>query len=164
MKAINLNYFKLLLLAPLLVLAGCASQENYMIAANSWKNSDISRFIETSHWGGHYKRVRKLPNGNRLYMYLDRDHLYLPGYMTPGTTVVDHSQPGVTTVTTNPAVWHSATTLHYSCRTTFIVNSHHKIIGVRAMGNNCVLTKNQIVAWSNPFSPVRLKQPRKKSA
>jgi hypothetical protein len=60
-----------LIITMMLLIAGCASHENFVQKYNSWIGQDIKTFI---HAAGYPDTTYKLPNHNTVYVY-ERSHL-----------------------------------------------------------------------------------------
>lgn len=137
-----------LLLSGGLLLAGCATTQNYLLAVRSWKGTDVNRLFVR--WG-YPDHTEKLPNGHILYVYKENYHGRYPVYTTPGFTTVK-TEGGRAVVTSVPSTIQGGGTYDFRCTTWFEVDKHNRILGTSFRGNNCAATKEFLRARANPIN------------
>lgn len=118
-----------LLIAGLLFLAGCATEENYKAVLDSWLGSDADRLVLS--WGPP-NRQHTFADGRRMLTY-DKSrtaqiggHSYTEpvyNYATGTTVYVERTRP--------------SQDIQFSCSTSFIVDRSNKIVDWRYQGNDC---------------------------
>lgn len=133
----------LLLAASLLLLASCATQQYYAAAVDTWQGASQEQVYRT--WG-YPKKVRKMPNGNKLLVYSDHEHGREPVYTTPGTTTVVQGRHGRTRVVTTDSTISGGGTYNLRCTTWFEINPKGHVVNTSFRGNNCVATKQFMMA------------------
>lgn len=131
------SYRKPLLVILPLLLAACATNQNYMLALRSWQGASINELVRV--WGYPTKRG-KAPDGNVLYIYHSQDKGRNPIYRTGGTTTITQKKHHEVKVTTTSPVYQGGGTYDYECTTWFEVNKKNIIVNTSARGNNCVGT------------------------
>ncbi len=142
-----MNKIKLLLIcsAPL-ILAGCATSQNYALATQSWVGASTRSLFKV--WG-YPNRKMKLQNGHTLYIYVDKDKGEIPATMFPGYTTVS-TRNGHTVVSATPPVFTGGTSYNLKCMTWFEINKKSRIVGTSFRGNNCVGSSDFLKNYSRP--------------
>lgn len=131
-----LTLFSALILTLLLV--GCATEQYYANAVNSWQGAPQEAVY---HVWGYPNRTNKLPNGHQVLVYRSVMKGRDPIYSTPGSTSVVTNPNGRTRVTTTESTLSGGGTYDYECRTWFELNRKGRVVNTSFRGNNCVATK-----------------------
>jgi hypothetical protein len=135
----------IILLALCTLMLGCANQQNYAQAVNSWQGAAQNNLYRV--WG-YPDRIEKLPNGHNLLVYKQVERGTNPVYTNPGSTTVQTSANGQTYVNTTPATISGGGTYNYNCTTWFELDKTGTIIGTNFRGNNCVANQSFIRQYS----------------
>lgn len=139
-----LRYSSLITISVLLV--GCATEENYQLALNSWRGSNIEQLVTL--WG-YPDKTATAPDGNRLFIYHLENRGRNPVYVAGPTTSVVQNGQGVT-VTTMPGMVSGGGTYDFYCTTWVEVNNHNVIVNTAFRGNNCAATDTFVNTHANP--------------
>lgn len=118
-----------LVLSILLLLVGCATEENYKAALNMWLNNTPLDLVRS--WGPPEKTYEL--DGHKFLVYYRDTNVHFDG--TPPTYTTQFvGDKAYTTV--NPGL--SDSDFYFSCTTTFEVVDN-KIVSWRYEGNDCTL-------------------------
>ena len=133
------------LLLSLLValLSACATQQYYSNAVNSWVGADQEQVYRT--WG-YPDKIQRLPNGHKVLRYHDEEHGRDPIYSTPASTSVQTKSDGSTHIYTTGGSISGGGTFDYKCTTWFEIDRKGRVVNTSFRGNNCVATKNFMLA------------------
>lgn len=133
------NLLKLSLIAGAsLLLAACATTQNYQQTLAQWQGENIQRLIQV--WGYPDAGV-KLPNGNSVYMYTNERSYVTPA--TPMATPTIINVPGSQMAATSyNGGFIGGKTLTLYCRTWFETDPKGIIVNYRFLGNNCIASKH----------------------
>ncbi len=131
---------QLLILSCAALLAGCGSPAMYRAAISSWRGGSSERLI--SHWG-YPKHIQKLPNGNSVFVYAEKNTIYRPEQWDYGP----HGH-----VIFNPGYRYTTT-----CTTWFEVQDG-AIVRVSMRGADCTATQQQVRQLENPQNPVTFRE------
>lgn len=122
-----MQFIKYLLISLVLVLAGCATTENYEKILGSWIGRPIAALIDS--WG---PPDGEFVNDSTRYLTWNRSEtVFVPGtaptYRTTmiGNTAYTNTVPGTPSYNVN-----------YSCKTTFMVRDGY-VVNWRWAGNHC---------------------------
>lgn len=150
-----MKFIKPTLLSATLLLSACASIDNYRVAVQSWHGATSSQLFRV--WG-YPNQIRRLPDGNTLYVYRYEDRGRSPIFTTPGYTSVT-TKEGNTLVTHVPTTVSGGETYDYHCTTWFEINRKNRIIGTSFRGNSCTATAAAMQMNSRPGSlPIPVKK------
>lgn len=140
--------FYLIIISPLLLLlAACATQQNYAMTVSSWHGQAQQQLYRV--WG-YPDQIEKLPTGNNLLIYRQVEHGSNPVYTTPGSTTVQTNSSG-TYINSTQGYTSGGGSYYYSCTTWFELDSKGNIVNTSFRGNNCAATKNFVMQYSSPI-------------
>jgi len=125
------------------LLAACATQQYYANTVTSWNGADQEQVYQT--WG-YPNRIQRLPNGHRVLVYHQEERGRNPVFSTPASTSVETTPGGATRVFTTGGSISGGGTYDYKCTTWFELNRKGRVINTTFKGNNCVATKNFMLA------------------
>ena len=140
---------KIMLLMTAIGLAGCATEQNYHLATQSWVNAPIEQLRHSPRWSIPNNTLH-LANGNRAYVYYHRYTIRIPTTYVQGDTYVTHPTPNTTVVTHSPGYYQPGYTQHYKCTTMFEFNADKIIERAYYRGNACALTEKQLPLYARP--------------
>jgi hypothetical protein len=126
------------LVATSFLLASCATQQYYAATINTWQGANQEQVYRT--WG-YPNKIRKLPNGNKLLIYREREQGSEPVFAIPGTTTVEQGRRGHTRVVTTQGTISGGGSYDLRCTTWFELNKKGRVVNTSFRGNNCVATK-----------------------
>jgi hypothetical protein len=140
----------LLLLSIIILFAGCATQDNYSTAVNSWRGASQESVYRA--WG-YPDKIETLPNRHKLLVYRDVVRGQHPIYSTPQTTSVVTSPSGVTQINTTSATLSGGGSYFLECTTWFELDDSGNVYSVSFRGDNCVATRSFMLAHSYDNMP-----------
>ena len=124
-------------IAITLLLTGCATQQYYAGAVNSWQGANQEEVYRV--WG-YPTRVNKLPNGHKVLVYQYKERVNQPVYSTPGSTTIIEGRRRTQVITQGPT-YSGGGSYVMRCTTWFELGKHGRVVNTSFRGNDCVATK-----------------------
>ena len=121
-------------LLGILLLSACATTLKYRQKLNAWHGKNIQQFVNL--WG-YPDHTIKAPDGNRVYVYKERDVTSFPTYTSAGYTAVS-TDSGKTVVTQVPSITSGGGIYTFSCTTWVELIKRGIIVNTSFKGNDCV--------------------------
>ena len=125
------------------LLSACASQQYYANSVASWSGATQEQVYRV--WG-YPQRIQRLPNGHRVLVYREEEKGRNPIFSTPASTTVATTPHGATRVFTTSGSVSGGGTYDYKCTTWFEINHQGQVVNTHLSGNNCLATKNFMLA------------------
>lgn len=125
---------RVLALAGVLMLGGCASLEHFQRDMDGYLGRDLEQL--RAHFGYAYIE-RDLGGGLRAFTWTWVEQGVRPGYVTPDVIRSYRSAEGASHVVVSPGMYFPPDYYAYSCEFSFIVDADGRAIGWRAHGNGC---------------------------
>lgn len=116
---------KLVALGVLLVLAGCATTQNYIAKLELWKNKNISEYIINN---GSPASSLDLPDGKKVYTWYQQKQYGSISQTIPLNTGLPYAPTAITTHSPGNMQW---------CKTDVFTDTSGIILSYRIEGNNC---------------------------
>lgn len=126
------------------ILAGCATQQYYAGAVNSWQGASQN---ELYHVWGYPNRVNKLPNGHKVLVYRYKERVREPMYSTPAATTVIRTRHRTRIIHTD-TTYSGGRSYDLRCTTWFELGKHGRVVNTSFRGNDCVATKQFMMMHS----------------
>ena len=134
----------LLTSALLLLLAACASVENYQAATRSWIGATKGELLRNY---GAPQQTLKDSRGGEMLVYTVDETGTTPVSVTPGRKEI-RWEGDRKIITDLPPVVSGGQSWRKHCKTTFFISAKGKVTDVVGTGNNCALTDDQRAAQS----------------